>query len=215
LLGARFLYGGAAGLRISGDERVVALRDRGEVTGRAVIVTTGVSYRRLGIPAVDRLVGRGVFYGAAAAEAQAMSGRHVYVVGGANSAGQAAVHLSRYADEVTLVVRRPRLTETMSAYLVREIEALPRIRVRYGCEVVDGRGEDRLTGLTLRDRTSGAAVAVPAGALFVLIGAEPHTGWLPDSVRRDTDGFVLTGVDLLMRGGSAVGLPAGAVADDV
>jgi thioredoxin reductase (NADPH) len=118
-----------------------------------VIVATGVSYRRLGIPAVDRLVGMGVFYGAAAAEAQAMSGRHVYVVGGANSAGQAAVHLSRYADEVTLVVRRSTLTETMSAYLVREIEASPRILVRYGCEVVDGQGEDRLTGLTLWDRT--------------------------------------------------------------
>lgn len=201
LLGARFVYGGAAGLRTSGDERVVALRDGGEVTGRAVIVATGVSYRRLGIPAVDRLVGKGVFYGAAAAEAQAMSGRHVYVVGGANSAGQAAVHLSRYADEVTLVVRRSTLTETMSAYLVREIEASPRIQVRYGCEVVDGQGEDRLTGLTLWDRTSGAAATVSAEALFVLIGAEPHTSWLPDSVLRDTDGFVMTGADLLVHAG--------------
>ena len=207
LLGASFVYGGAAGLRVTGDERVVGLRDGGEVTGRAVIVATGVSYRRLGIPAVDRLVGMGVFYGAAAAEAQAMSGQHVYVVGGANSAGQAAVHLSRYADKVTLVVRRSTLHETMSAYLVREIEASPTIQVRYGSEVVDGRGEDRLTGLTLRDRTTGAATTVPAGALFVLIGAEPHTAWLPDSVLRDTEGFLLTGADLLVAGGPPPGWP--------
>ena len=149
----------------------------------------------------------GVFYGAAAAEAQAMSGRHVYVVGGANSAGQAAVHLSRYADQVTLVVRRATLSETMSAYLVREIEASATIQVLYGTEVVDGEGEDRLTGLTLRDRASGAATTVPAEALFVLIGAAPRTSWLPASVVRDVDGFVLTGTDLMGSGGPPTGWP--------
>ena len=207
LLGAQFVYGGATGLRVKGDERVVALRDGGEVTGRAVIVATGVSYRRLGIPALDRLVGMGVFYGAAAAEAQAMSGRHVHVVGGANSAGQAAVHLSRYADKVSLVVRRSTLGETMSAYLVRQIEASPTIQVLYGTEVVDGHGDGRLTGLTLRDRSSGAATTVPGEALFVLIGAEPHTAWLPDSIVRDIEGFVLTGSDLLVPGDSPSGWP--------
>jgi thioredoxin reductase (NADPH) len=117
------------------------------------------------------------------------------------------VHLSRYADKVTLVVRRSTLGETMSAYLVREIEASPTIQVLCGTEVVDGEGEDRLTGLTLRDRDSGAASTVPAEALFVLIGAEPHTSWLPDSVLRDAEGFVLTGADLMVHGSPPSGWP--------
>jgi thioredoxin reductase (NADPH) len=140
-----------------------------------------------------------VFYGAAS-EAPAMKGQRVYVVGGANSAGQAAVNLARYASRVTMLVRGSSLAATMSDYLVREIEAAPNITVRLGAEVVDGHGEGRLGSLTLRDRRSGSTETVPATALFVLIGAEPHTGWLPEAIRRDQWGFILSGADLLQDG---------------
>ncbi len=176
---------------------MVGLRDVGDITGRAVIIATGVSYRRLGIQSLDRLLGRGVFYGAAAAEAPAMAGRHAYVVGGANSAGQAALHLSRHAEKVTILVRRSSLTETMSDYLIRQIEAAPNIAVHYDVEIAQGHGHNQLAGLTLRGRCSGDTRRVSADALFVLIGAEPHTSWLPDSIRRDRQGFILTGPDLL------------------
>ena len=169
----------AVGLHTAGSDRVVTLADGTEVTSRAVILATGVTWRRLGVPSLEALVGAGVFYGAAISEAQAMQGEQVYVVGGGNSAGQAAIHLASYADQVALLVRRPTLAETMSDYLLKELEATPNIAVRYHTEAVDGHGEGRLTGLTLRDRSSGATETVPATALFILIGAEPHTGWLP------------------------------------
>ena len=138
-----------------------------------------------------------VFYGAAATEAQAMRGEQVFVVGGGNSAGQAAVHLARYAAQVTVLVRGSTLAETMSDYLVRELEATPNIAVHYRTEAVAGHGEGSLTGLTVKDRSSAATETVPAAAVFVLIGAEPHTGWLPPAIRRDRWGFVVTGTDLL------------------
>jgi thioredoxin reductase (NADPH) len=166
-----------------------------------------VTWRRLGVPSLEALVGAGVFYGAAASEAQAMQGEQVYVVGGGNSAGQAAVHLARYAAQVILLVRRSTLAETMSDYLVQELQATPNIAVRYRTETVAGHGDGRLTGLTLKDRTSGATETVPATALFVLIGAEPHTDWLPEAIRRDRWGFVLTGTDLLQDGRPPVGWP--------
>jgi len=163
----------------------VTLGDGTEVTSRAVILATGVTWRRLGVPSLEALVGVGVFYGAAASEAQAMRGAEVFMVGGGNSAGQAAVHLAQYAAQVTLLVRRSTLAETMSDYLVQELEATPNIAVRYHTETVEGHGDGRLTGLTLKDRTSGGTETVPATALFVLIGAEPHTDWLPEVIRRD------------------------------
>ena len=196
LLGADFVYAPrAVGLRASGRELVVVLRDGGEVTSRAVVLATGVTYRRLGVPSLDRLIGAGVFYGAAAPEAQAMAGEEVYVVGGANSAGQAALHLARHARRVTLLVRGSSLTATMSDYLVREIDAAATIAVRYRTEVVDGGGEGRLRHLCLRDRAGTATETVPAAGLFVLIGAEPHTDWLPGEIERDAQGYLLTGVD--------------------
>jgi len=148
-----------------------------------------------------------VFYGAAASEAQAVKGREVYVVGGANSAGQAAVHLARYASQVTMLVRGSSLAATMSDYLVRELGATRNVTVRFGVEVVDGHGQGRLSGLTLRERRSGAAETVPAAAVFVMIGAEPHTGWLPEAVLRDRWGFVVTGADLLADGTPPPGWP--------
>jgi thioredoxin reductase (NADPH) len=139
----------------------------------------------LGVARLEALVGAGVFYGAATSEAVAMKDERVFVVGGGNSAGQAALHLASYAEKVTMLVRGPTLAETMSDCLVRELEATANVTVRYDTAPVDGQGDGRLTGLTLTDRTSGAAETVPATALFPLIGAEPHTGWLPGTIRRD------------------------------
>jgi thioredoxin reductase (NADPH) len=186
----------ATALTTDGGRHAVALSGGGEAFGRALIITSGVAYRRLGIPDLDRLVGAGVFYGAAAAEAPAMTGLQVYVVGGANSAGQAALHLARYAARVTLLVRGGSLAAGMSDYLIRQIDATPTITVRPGTRVVAGRGDTRLTGLVLEDGRRGGREEVPAAALFVLIGAEPCTDWLTDVLRVDDRGFVLTGRDL-------------------
>jgi thioredoxin reductase (NADPH) len=159
-----------------------------------------VSYRRLGIPSLDRLIGAGVFYGAATSEAKVMKDREVFVVGGANSAGQAAVHLARYAARVTLLVRGQSLAEGMSDYLVTQIASTPNIAVRHHVVVTGGGGADCLESLTLQDRLSGTTETIPAAAMFVLIGAEPHTQWLPDHIMRDQWGFVVTGTDLMAGG---------------
>jgi thioredoxin reductase (NADPH) len=201
LFGASFrIARQAIGLRRGEDEVVVVLSDGTEVAGRAAILATGVSYRRLDVPSLEALVGKGVFYGAAASEAQAMEGQEVYVVGGANSAGQAAMHLSRYASRVTMLVRGHSLTANMSDYLIQEIEAAQNIDVRCRSRVTDGGGEGRLEHLVLEDTASGHTETVPAAALFVLIGAEPRTGWLPEEIQRDKRGFVVTGQDLLQNG---------------
>jgi thioredoxin reductase (NADPH) len=206
LFGASFrIARQATGLRREEDEVVVALSDGTEVAGRAAILATGVSYRRLDVPSLEDLVGKGVFYGAAASEAQAMQRQEVYVVGGANSAGQAAMHLSRYASRVTMLVRGRSLASSMSDYLIQEIEAAQNIDIRYHTRVVDGGGEGRLEHLVLEDSASGLTETVPASALFVLIGAEPHTWWLPEEIQRDKRGFVVTGQDLLRDGGSPEG----------
>jgi len=166
------------------------------VRARSVVVASGVSYRTLGVPSVEELVGRGVNYGAAMSLSREMEDQDVVVVGGGNSAGQAAVHLSRFARSVTMVVRRPALAETMSAYLVGEIEFNPRITVRPSTRVVDGGGAGRLEWLSLEDTVTGVRETRRAGGLFLLLGAEPHCGWLPPEVVRDERGFVLTGRDV-------------------
>jgi thioredoxin reductase (NADPH) len=197
LFGAEFILAQAAtGLRASGDDRLVRLSDGSEIATRAVILATGVAWRRLGVPALEALNGAGVFYGAAGGEARAMRGEDVFVIGAGNSAGQAAVHLSAYAASVTIVTIDERLGEFMSDYLVQKIEATPNIAVILHTEVVDGHGHGRLEGLTLRDRHTGATRTVPASAMFVLIGAEPRTDWLDGVVERNERGYVLTGHDL-------------------
>jgi thioredoxin reductase (NADPH) len=201
LFGASFrIARQAIEVRRGEDEVVVVLSDGTEVAGRAAILATGASYRRLDVPSLEALVGKGVFYGAAASEAQAMEGQEVYVVGGANSAGQAAMHLSRYAARVTMLVRGHSLTANMSDYLIQEIEAAQNIDVRCRSRVTDGGGEGRLEHLVLEDTASGHTETVSAAALFVLIGAEPRTGWLPEEIQRDKRGFVVTGQDLLQNG---------------
>jgi thioredoxin reductase (NADPH) len=197
LFGAEFILAQAAtGLRASGDDRLVRLSDGSEIATRAVILATGVAWRRLGVPTLEALNGAGVFYGAAGGEARAMRGEDVFVIGAGNSAGQAAVHLSAYAASVTIVTIDERLGEFMSDYLVQKVEATPNMAVVLHTEVVDGHGHGRLEGLTLRDRHTGATRTVPASAMFVLIGAEPRTDWLDGVVERDERGYVLTGHDL-------------------
>jgi thioredoxin reductase (NADPH) len=192
--GARFVFGRAAtDLRADGDDRIVVLDDGNELRAGTVVIATGVSYRRVGIERLEALVGRGVFYGSGTTEAAALASERVCVVGGANSAGSAAVHLARHAGHVTLLVRGGSIVDTMSDYLIRELDAADNIDVRLNTEIIDGHGEFRLTGLTLRDRTSGETEDVRAAAVFILIGAEPRTTWLPASIARDEHGFVLTG----------------------
>jgi thioredoxin reductase (NADPH) len=183
------------------EQLVVSLSDGTEVAGRAAIIATGASYRRLGVPSLEALQGAGVFYGAAVAQAQGMKDQEVYVVGGGNSAGQAARHLSKHAKHVTLLVLGESLAADMSQYLIEEIEATENIQVRLNTQVIDGGGQGRLEHLVLKDRASGLTQTFSAAALFVLIGARPHTGWLPEEVMRDERGYIITGNDLL-RGGS-------------
>jgi thioredoxin reductase (NADPH) len=198
LFGATFrLARHTTALHRAGERLFLSLSDGTEVAGRAVIVATGASYRRLGVPGVEALQGAGVFYGAAVAQAQGMKGQEVYVVGGGNSAGQAAQHLSKHARQVTLLVLGESLAAHMSQYLIEEIEATRNIQVRLNTRVMDGGGQGRLEHLVLEDRASGLTETVPAAALFVLIGARPHTGWLPEEVVRDERGYIITGSDLL------------------
>jgi thioredoxin reductase (NADPH) len=174
----------------------LALSDGSVLTARSVIIATGVAYRRLGIPALEDLQGRGVFYGAAASEAPAMRGRNVFVAGGGNSAGQAALYLAKWADQVTILVRAPSLADSMSDYLIRQIGTAPNVHVCYRVQVAGGTGTGHLQSLVLEDTASGARHTVPADALFVLIGSQPRTQWLGDAVARDQRGFILTGPDL-------------------
>jgi thioredoxin reductase (NADPH) len=189
----------AVGLGCRGSEHAVHLADGRQVAAKAVIVATGIAWRRLGVPRLEALVGSGVFYGAAGAEAQAMEGREVFVVGAGNSGGQTALHLARYAQRVTMLVRGESLARSMSDYLVREIEATGNIVVRLHTGISDGRGAGQLEALTLCDRRHGRLERVPATALFVLIGGEPHTQWLPEAVQRRY-GYVLTGRDVARDG---------------
>ena len=196
----------ATGLRADGPRRLVRLSEGSEVTAEAVVVASGVSWRRLGVPELEALVGAGVFYGAAGAEARAMEGQEVFVVGAGNSAGQAALHLARYAATVTLLVRGPDLAKSMSEYLIQELEQGPNLAVRLRTQVVGGLGGHRLEGLVLRHRDTETIEEVPAAALFVMIGGEPRTEWLA-GVERDDRGYVLTGHDLLGPDGTPAGWP--------
>ena len=183
----------ALDIRTDGDRLYLSSSNCAEVPTGVVVLAMGVSYRRLGIPALDELIGMGVFYGASASEAERFTGRSVFVVGAGNSAGQAAVHLAKHARRVTILVRRTTLAETMSRYLIDEVEGRLNIDVRYQTEIVDCTGDGTLESLTLANSATGEQEVVPADAVFVLIGAQPHTGWLPGAVARDRYGFVVTG----------------------
>ncbi len=184
------------GLDARGPVRAVRFADGTELETRAVIVATGVSYRLVDGPGLGELTGRGVFYGATASEARACEGDDVYIVGAANSAGQAALNLARYARRVVMLVRSDSLEKSMSQYLVARIHAADNIEIRLQTEVGAGRGDTNLEAITLVDRADGTEAEVLTNWLFVFIGASPRTDWLGDDVARDDKGFVITGPDL-------------------
>ena len=187
----------AVGFERRGPVRAVLFDGSGEIEARAVIAATGVSYRRLHATGLDELTGRGVYYGVNASEASQCEGEDVYIVGAANSAGQAALTLSRFAKRVVLVVRAAALAPTMSQYLVERIQSTPNVEVRYRSEVVAGWGDGHLEWLTIADRGSGVTEEVSSNWLFIFIGATPRTEWLGSDVARDDKGFIITGHDLL------------------
>ncbi len=184
------------GIRVEDPYRYVRLTDGSEITCYAVILAMGVAWRRLDVPNLDRLTGAGVYYGAAQTEARLCSREHVYVVGGANSAGQAAMLLARYADKVTMLVRAASLTKEMSQYLIDQIAATPNIEVRTRITVAAAHGDQKLEGLTLRNADTGQEEQVPATSLFIFIGAQPCTEWLRGLITLDERGFICTGPQL-------------------
>ena len=197
VLGANFAFMQSATHLEREDGRIrVTLSEHGPVAARAVILATGASYRRLDVPELEALNGAGVFYGGPASEAHGLKGLEAYVVGGANSAGQAALHLARFARRVTLVIRSDSLAAGMSHYLARQIEATRNVDVRLRTEVVGGGEDDGWLGHIVLRGGDGQEETVPAQGLFLMIGAHPRTDWLPDGISRDSRGFVLTGLDL-------------------
>ena len=196
--GAEFVTQRATGLRVDGQYRFLCLADGREVSSHVVLLAPGVQYRKLEIPGGDRLTGRGIYYGAALVEAESCKDEQVFVVGGANSAGQAALHFSKVARSVTMLVRGKGLTATMSKYLIDEIERTSKIVVKPGTQVLEAVGEDHLQQI----RVSGpeGESVLPASSLFVFIGAAPRTEWLPVGILRDDKGFLLAGPDLRVDG---------------
>ncbi len=188
------------GLDVRPSSRAVRFDDGNELVAHTVLLATGISYRKLDVPGADGLTGRGVFYGSTATEAPACAGDEVYICGGANSAGQAAVFLARHARRVTLLIRGDDLERSMSQYLIHQIAGIPNIDVRLDTEVIGMEGEDHLEALTLCNRREATAKTVRASYLFVFIGAAPRTDWLDGVVTRDARGFVITGPDLMTDG---------------
>jgi thioredoxin reductase (NADPH) len=191
-------------VQVDGQYRIVSLQDGASVSGHALLIATGVSYRKLDAPGIERLTGAGVYYGAAMAEAISCRDQEVYIIGGANSAGQAAMHFARYASQVIMIVRGASLSSSMSQYLINQIQATPNIEVRCHAQVVEAHGEASLQALTLADAVTSTATQVPANALFILIGAMPQTDWLAGVVERDANGFIIPAADLT-RGGRPKG----------
>lgn len=192
-------------VRVEDPYRIVVLDDGTELTCRALILASGVTVRRLNVPGVERLTGAGIYYGAALTEAANYREQHVFVVGGANSAGQGAMFFSRYARQVTMLVRGESLAKSMSQYLIDQIDARENIDVLTHTTVAEVHGEERLDGITLQNSDTGEAQTLPAGALFLFIGAVPHTEMIADVVRCNEAGFVLTGPDLAENGGRPKG----------
>lgn len=188
------------GLRVEDPYRIVKLKDGSEVSAYAVVIATGVTWRKLNVPGLGPLTGAGVYYGAAITEAMACRDERVFIVGGANSAGQGAMYFSRYARHVTMLVRGDSLARTMSQYLIEQIEKTPNIEVRTCTQVVAAHGDKRLEAIDILDAKADRVETVPATSLFIFIGAEPCTEWLKDVVERDDHGFLLSGPDLIRDG---------------
>jgi thioredoxin reductase (NADPH) len=187
-------------VRSEGPYRIITLADGGELSCHAMVIASGVQWRKLDVPGIERMQGAGVYYGAGSTEALSCREEDVYIVGGANSAGQAAIHFARYANNVVMLVRGKSLGATMSQYLSHDIGHTPNIRVEYGAQVVAVHGEDRLEAISISCDSSGSIERVPASSLFVFIGAAPRTDWLDGFLARDHHGFILTGPDLARPG---------------
>lgn len=187
-------------VRVQDPYRIVHLKDGSEISCHVLLIATGVSYRKLDVPGMERLYGAGVYYGAAMTEAIACGGEDVYIVGGANSAGQAAMYFSKYARRVVMLVRGESLTKSMSQYLIDQIEATENIDLRPFTTVQAVKGDKHLEAIVLADARTGETETVPAASLFIFIGASPGTDWLDGTVERDKQGFVLTGPDLMPEG---------------
>ena len=188
------------GLRTEGPYRYLKLADASEISCHVLLLAMGVQWRTLDVPGIDRFQGAGVYYGGGTSEAIACKGETVYVIGGANSAGQAAMHFSKFAEKVVMLVRGNSLAATMSHYLIEQIEKTPKIEVWTQTSVVGVHGEGRLTGITVLCSPSGDTKELPASSLFIFIGALPRTEWLGDVVERDDRGFILSGPDLIRDG---------------
>lgn len=186
----------AKSVQVKDDYRVVTLADGSELTGHAVILALGVAWRRLSVPGIERLTGAGVYYGAAQTEALACEGEEVFVVGGANSAGQAAMYFSRFARQVTMLVRGDSLTKSMSQYLIDQIDATDNIQVWTHFSVIEAKGDSNLEALVIQNSQTDEVQTLPAKSLFIFIGAMPRTDWLEGLVERDDRGFILTGGDM-------------------
>ncbi len=195
------------GARAEGPARMVKLGDGSEVSCKALLIATGVSYRRLEVPGAEHLQGRGVYYGSAMTEALSCKDEDVYIIGGANSAGQAAMYFSKHARRVVMLVRGPSLSATMSQYLIDQIKRTPNIEVITGSRVVEIHGSERLEAISIHCGDSSETNRVPANSLYVFIGAEPRTDWLAGVVERDERGFILTGADLARNGKRPRGWP--------
>jgi thioredoxin reductase (NADPH) len=190
----------AVGLQVKDQFRIVKLMDGTELSCHALMIATGVSYRKLDVPGIDKLTGAGVYYGAAMTEAISCRDEDVYIVGGANSAGQAAMYFSKFAGKVTMLVRADSLAKSMSQYLIDQIAATENIAVMVNTQVLEAHGENNLEAITLSNAETGETKTVPATALFIFIGAAPRTEWLAGVVERDKNGFILSGPDLIVDG---------------
>jgi thioredoxin reductase (NADPH) len=190
----------AVSVRSEGPYRIVKLADGSELSTHALLIATGVQWRKLNVPGIDRLTGAGVYYGAAATEALSCRGETVYIVGGANSAGQGAMNFARFAKRVVMLVRGESLASTMSQYLIDDIARTRNIEVQTQSQVVEVHGEERLEAISIGCGKTGSVDRVPCSGLFVFIGAEPKTEWLNGFVERDARGYILTGIDLLRNG---------------
>jgi thioredoxin reductase (NADPH) len=192
----------AVGLRLEDPYRIVKLANGSEVSCHALLIATGLSWRKLDVPGLERLAGTGVYYGAALTEAILCKDEHVFVVGGANSAGQGAIHFAQYARKVTMLVRADSLDKSMSRYLIDQIEATPNVEVLTNTEVIEAIGEEHLECLRIRNNETGGTETIPASAVFIFIGAKPRTEWLADYLSLDERGFIYTGPDIPLSEGT-------------
>jgi thioredoxin reductase (NADPH) len=193
------------GVRLEDPYRILQLADGSEISCHALLVATGVSYRWLNVPGAEKLTGAGIYYGAAMTEAIACANEEVYLVGGANSAGQAAMHFSKYASKVIMLVRGESLASSMSQYLIDQIAATENIKVCTGCSVVEVKGQEHLEAIVIAHTNTGQTETVSARSLFIFIGASPKTDWLDGVIQRDAQGFIITGPDLIHNGKSPRG----------